>query len=59
MAQQSPLIMVEAPLSWSSPVSQGGITEYLVPLVGLMEMAALSHTEESIGSRIESRLCND
>lgn len=56
MAQQYPLIMVETPLSQSSPVSPMGITEWLVPLVGLMEMATISHSEESPGSRIELKL---
>ena len=32
-----------------------GVTDWFVPLVGLMEMATVSYSEESIGSRIELR----
>lgn len=56
MAQHYPLIMAEAPWSWSSPVSQVGITEWVAPLVGLMEMATISHSKESICSRTELKL---
>lgn len=33
-----------------------GITEWLVPLVGLMEVATVSYSKESIDSRIELKL---
>lgn len=36
--------------------SQVGVTEWAVPLVGLMGMATVSQSEESIDSRIESKL---
>ena len=44
-----------SPLSRCSPESQMGVTDWFVPLVGLMEMATVSYSEESIGSRIELR----
>lgn len=53
MAQQCPMIMVGAPLSQSSFLS--GNYRLVVPLIGLMEMATVSHSVESIGSRIELR----